>query len=159
MPGIKKDYIATGKVFYIFRVYPLQAADGAVEGIARCLPANRYFGYIDRMFVSQSQWDPDGYQIADVPGAIAGLAREEGLSPERIHQCMTNEAQIARTNEIAQDGFARYSIDHTPFFVINGIVVNIPPDQDSATVIRVRLDSLLSLRYAHRTCRRPPKSD
>ena len=145
MPGIKRDYIDTGKVFYIFRVYPLRPQDGAVEGIARCLPANRYFAYIDRMFRSQPQWDPDGHDIPDPEGAIAGLALEEGLSPARIQQCMHDAAQMARINDVAGDGQLRYGIDHTPFFVVNGVVVNVPPDQDAAKVIRVRLDSLLSL--------------
>jgi protein-disulfide isomerase len=146
LPGIKKDYIDTGKVFYIFRVYPLSALDGAVEGIARCLPRERYFGYMDRMFRGQSQWDPDGYQIADPPGAVAALSATEGLAPARIQQCMTDQAQLNRINEIAQDGEGRYGIDHTPFFVINGVVVNIPPGQDAGNVIRVRLDSLLALK-------------
>ena len=34
MPIIKQNYIDTGKVFYIFRTFPLNATDGAVEAIA-----------------------------------------------------------------------------------------------------------------------------
>jgi protein-disulfide isomerase len=146
MPGIKRDYIDTGKVFYIFRVYPLRAQDGAVEGIARCLPADRYFAYIDRMFRAQPQWDPDGHDIPDPESAIAGLAVQEGLSVARIQQCMHDPNQMARINEVAGDGQLRYGIDHTPFFVVNGVVVNIPPEQDAAMVIRLRLDSLLAMK-------------
>ncbi|MBU6299491.1 MAG: GatB/YqeY domain-containing protein, partial [Alphaproteobacteria bacterium] len=42
-PLIKKNYIDTGKVFYIFRVFPINPADPAAEAIARCLPADKYF--------------------------------------------------------------------------------------------------------------------
>jgi protein-disulfide isomerase len=34
---LKKTYIDTGKVYFVFRVFPINgAADGAAEGLARC---------------------------------------------------------------------------------------------------------------------------
>jgi protein-disulfide isomerase len=146
LPGLKRDFFDKGKVFYIFRVYPLRAADGAVEGIARCLPPERYFTYIDRMFREQPQWDPDGYVIPDVEGAIVRLAAAEGLGPERIKQCMTDMRQQERTNEVAQDAVAKYQLEATPTFVMDGEVVTFPPGQELADVLRLRINSLLKLK-------------
>jgi protein-disulfide isomerase len=146
LPGIKRDFIDTGKVFYIFRVYPLRAADGAVEGIARCLPKERYFAYIDRMFREQPQWDPDGYVIPDVEGAIMKLAAVEGLGPERTRQCMTDMRQQERTNEVAQDAVAKYQLEATPTFIMDGEVVAFPVGQEPVEILRLRINSLLKLK-------------
>jgi len=143
-PAFKREFIDTGRVFYIFRVFPLQAPDGAVEGIARCLPKERYFPYIEMMFREQPQWDPDGHQIPDVEGAIVKLAAREGLSPEKAKQCMADPANQDRINQIAQDAQIRYQIDGTPTFVMNGQVVNFPPSQTRLDVLRLRINSLSS---------------
>ena len=37
LPEIKKTYIDTGKVFYVFRVFLIGAPDGVAEKLARCL--------------------------------------------------------------------------------------------------------------------------
>lgn len=143
-PALKREFIDTGRVFYIFRVFPLQPADGAIEGIARCLPKERYFPYIEMMFREQPQWDPDGYQIADVEGAIVKLAAREGISPEKAKQCMTDPANQERINQIAQDAQIRYQLEGTPTFVMNGQVVNLPPGQNAIDVLRLRINSLSS---------------
>jgi protein-disulfide isomerase len=142
-PTFKREFIDTGRVFYIFRVYPLGSPDGAVESIARCLPKERYFPYMEMMFREQAQWDPDGHQIADVPGSIIKLAAREGLSPEKAKACMANRTTLERVNEIAQDAQIRYQIEGTPTFIMNGQVVNFPPtSQTRLEVLRLRINSL-----------------
>lgn len=140
-PAFKHDYIDTGKVFYVFRVFPIGAPDGAVEAIARCLPPERYFPYMEMMFRQQPQWDPE-YQIKDVEGAIIRLAASEGLSPERVKQCMNDSGQQERINQVAQDAQLRYQLEGTPTFVMDGQVVNIPPGQKPIDVLRLRINSL-----------------
>ncbi|MDE2183515.1 MAG: thioredoxin domain-containing protein [Alphaproteobacteria bacterium] len=144
MPDIEKKYIATGKVFYIFRVFPLQAADGAVEGIARCLPKERYFPYITMMFRNQSQWDPDGYNIPDVSGAIIRLARLEGVTPEQANRCMTDRKTRAYINQVAQDGETRFNIWGTPTLVVDGQVVEARLGQSRKEAVTERIESSLS---------------
>src|SRR5579863_10502040 len=52
-PQFKQDYINTGKVFFIFRVFPLNAVDVAAESIARCLPEDNYFQFLDLLYRNQ----------------------------------------------------------------------------------------------------------
>ena len=144
MPLVKTNYIDTGKVFYIFRTYPLSATDGAVEAIARCLPADKYFPFIDLMFRNQSKWDPDGYQIPDVHAAIIQMARIAGLSAEKVDQCISDKDEQSRINAVALDGERKYSIDHTPTFVVNGEVVEPPLGGDTWLTLKAKFDSLLS---------------
>lgn len=142
-PALKSEFIDTGKIFYIFRVFPIGPLDGAVEGIARCLPEDKYFPYIQMMFRSQPSWDPDGNQVPDPVSAIANLATQFGLTADRAKQCMTDQAQMDRINQVAQDAQLRYQIDGTPTFVMDGQVVNMPPGQNAIDVLRLRINSLL----------------
>lgn len=143
-PILKREFIDTGRIFYIFRVFPLGAPDGAVEAVARCLPAERYFPYMEMMFREQKQWDPDGYQVADVEAAIINLAGREGLSPEKAKLCINDSAQQERINQSAQDAQLRYQVEGTPTFVMNGQVVNLPAGQKTLDVLRLRINSLLA---------------
>jgi protein-disulfide isomerase len=143
MPRIKQEYIDTGKVFYIFRTFPLSATDGAVEGIARvCLPADKYFQFLDLMFRNQPKWDPDGYQIPDVGGAVKQMARIMGVTPEQADRCMTDTKEQQRINEVSQEAINRYNLAGTPTFVINGAIVTTA--EGSWPQLKARFDSLLS---------------
>ncbi len=141
MPSVKSDYIDKGKVFYIFRVFPIQPADGAAEAIARCLPADKYFQFIDLLFRNQAKWDPE-YGITDVRGGLIQMARIAGMSAEKVDQCISNKEEQDRINSVAQDGETKYNITGTPTFVINGEVVQV----ENATwpALQARFNSLLS---------------
>ena len=119
MPLLKQTYIDTGKVYYIFRVYPIMSADGAVEAIARCLPADKYFQFIDLMFRNQEKWDPE-YQVTDVRGGLIQLSRIAGLNASQVDQCISDPKAQERINRVAEEGAKKYEIHGVPVFVING---------------------------------------
>ncbi len=120
-PKLKADYIDKGKVYYVFRVFPLSSVDLAVEALARCLPAESYFQFIDLMFRNQIKWDPE-YQPLDVHGGILSMARIAGMNDDQADRCMQDKVQLDRANQVGQDGQAKYNITGTPTFVINGKV-------------------------------------
>jgi protein-disulfide isomerase len=120
-PLLKKNYIDTGKVYYIFRVFPINPADGAAEAIARCLPADKYFWFIDLLFRNQKTWDPE-YGITDVRGGLIQVARIAGMTSEKVDGCIADKNEQERINQVAQDGEIKYSIQGVPTFIINGTV-------------------------------------
>jgi protein-disulfide isomerase len=121
-PQFKQQYIDTGKVFFIFRVFPLSAVDVAAESIARCLPEDNYFQFLDLLYRNQPKWDPDGYQIADVHGALVDMGKIEGLSASKVDSCIQDQAAAKRIQDVGQDATTRYGINGTPSFVVNGQV-------------------------------------
>jgi protein-disulfide isomerase len=137
-PRLKANYMDTGKIFYVFRVYPLRPDDGSAEKIARCLPEDKYFAFIDLLFKNQPKWDVEfSFQnpaLARPEGVHDGLVllgRIAGMSREQVDQCMVNKAEDDRINKSASDGEARYSITGTPTFILNGANIgsgNIPYD-------------------------------
>jgi protein-disulfide isomerase len=119
-PQFKQNYIETGKVYYVFRVFPLSSVDVAAEAMARCLPADNYFQFIDLLFRNQSKWDPDGYQIPDVHAALVQMGRIAGMSAEQVDRCINDQAAQQRITKVGEDANKRYGINGTPSFVING---------------------------------------
>ena len=55
---------------------------------------------------------------------------------------MTDQVQLDRINQVAQDALIRYQLEGTPTFVMNGQVVNIPPGKSAVEVLRLRINSL-----------------
>lgn len=132
-PQIRAKYIDTGKVFYVFRMFPLRSDDGMAEKIARCLPEDKYLSFIDLLFKNQPKWDVE-FGVQSPEGVHAGLVqvgRIAGMSAEQVDQCMANKAEDDRINKVASDGEARYGINATPTFILNGVKIgsgNLPFD-------------------------------
>ena len=122
-PDLKKNYIDTGKVYYVFRVFPLRPEDGDVEKMARCLPEDKYFPFLDLFWRNQPKWDAAEYPgITDPHGEMIKLGRIAGLSSEQMQQCIDNKAEDARINKVAAEAEDRYHINATPTFIIDGML-------------------------------------
>lgn len=55
-PHLKKEYIDTGKVRFIFREFPLDPVALAAFMLARCMPEDKYFDTVDTLFEKQRTW-------------------------------------------------------------------------------------------------------
>ena len=139
-PVIKKEYIDTGKVYYIFRVFPLQSVDLAAEALLRCVPKEQYFQFLQTLFRNQDKWDPDGYNIPDVHGALLQMARIAGMNVQQADKCMADQNKLGRASKVGADAQTRYNISGTPSFIINGELHVGPSDPPTW---RKLLDSLL----------------
>jgi hypothetical protein len=117
-PQLKANYIDTGKVFYVFRVFPLRADDGSAEKIARCLPEDKYFGFIDLLFKNQPKWDWEfGVSPQGVHDGLVLLGRIAGMSREQVDQCMVNKRRTtASTKSRRMDSPATTSRERRPSF-------------------------------------------
>ncbi len=120
-PQFKQQYVDTGKVFFVFRVFPLNAVDVAAESMARCLPEDNYFQFLDLLYRNQAKWDPE-YQVADVRGGLVAMGKIEGMSAQHVDGCIGNQAEAKRIQDVGQDATTRYGITGTPSFVANGQV-------------------------------------
>jgi protein-disulfide isomerase len=139
-PMLKRDYIDKGKVFYIFRVFPIGAQDIPAEALARCMPKDSYFAFIDLLFRQQQLWDPE-YGITNVQAGLVEVANVAGMPQDRALACMQNKAEADRINKSAQEAVDKFKLNSTPSFVVNGELRQIAAEQDS---MRKFLDALLS---------------
>ncbi len=140
IPVLKSQYIDTGKVFYIFRVFPIGQADVAAESLARCLPADNYFAFIDQLYRNQEKWDPE-YGVQDVETQLVAQARIAGMSADQAEACMHDQAKNARVMAVSDDAQKRFGVSGTPTFVINGVTQTAGAQWPE---IKKALDSLLA---------------
>ena len=141
-PQLKQKYIDTGKVYYVFRVFPLHPSDGAAEGMARCLPRDNYFQFIDLLFRNQPKWDWE-YGVTDIHGGLVQMGRIAGMSAEQVDKCIADKAVADQINKVAQDGQTRYNITGTPTFIING-GIHTAADIGAWADLQTLLDGLLA---------------
>jgi len=141
-PMLRSKYIDTGKVFYVFRVYPIGAPDGVAEKLARCMPKAKYFPFMDQLFRSQQSWDPE-YGVQDVRGAMLLQARTAGMSESQFDTCVADTKLDSVINKVAADGAAKYNITGTPTLIVDGKVVS-PGMVPSLEQMRSSLDAALA---------------
>jgi protein-disulfide isomerase len=144
IPQMKAAYIDTGKVYYVFRVFPINgAADGAAEGLARCAGSgDTYFHFIDVLFRNQKDWDPE-FNPPDVhTGLVRIAAIAAGMDQAKADTCMADKANAERINQVAKEAMERYSVNATPTLVINGAVQQ--PGNIPWATLKHTLDSFLS---------------
>ncbi len=120
LPQLKKTYIDTGKVHYVLRIFPLSPYDGAIAGMASCLPKPRYFEFLALAFEKQSLWDPNVAAVADVHAGLVALGGLAGLKPAEVDRCIGDEKEMARVNRIAADGEKTYQVRSVPTLIIDG---------------------------------------
>ena len=116
LPTVKSDWIDTGKAKLVYRDFPLDGAALAAAVIAHCAPADSYFPMLTLFFERQKEWAVEGAWRERLT-QLAGIA---GMDKAAVDSCLADEA---RKNEIvkrAEQGQAKYAIDATPSFVING---------------------------------------
>jgi protein-disulfide isomerase len=139
LPQLKENYIDTGKVRLVFREVYFNRPSLWAAMIARCAPADRYFGVADLLFDTQRDWasaDSDEALVAK----LYGVGRQAGLTDDEMQACLTDrgfaEALVADFQKNAEaDG-----IEATPSFVIDGETLTNMPYDDFAE----RLDAELA---------------
>ncbi len=117
MPSVKKAYVDTGKVLFVFRHFPRSLADAQAEKMARCAPVTRYFPIAERLFQTQMRWAANS---ATSRVELVKLGQELGLQPAAINKCMDAKNDDARMNAAAEEAMNRYTLEGTPHLVING---------------------------------------
>ncbi len=116
LPKLKSDWIETGKVRLVYRDFPLDGAALAAAVLAHCVPGDRYFGMIELLFERQSEW-----AIADEwRERLTRLAGIAGMDKAAVEACIADEASKDAIVKRAEEAQAKYAIESTPSFIING---------------------------------------
>ena len=87
LPDLKERYIATGKVRLIYRDFPLDERALMAAALAHCAGPDRYFGFLDVLFETQSSWA----RAEDYLGALKKLGKLGGMSDEQMDQCLADD--------------------------------------------------------------------
>jgi protein-disulfide isomerase len=117
-PQVRKNLIDTGRVFYIFRDFPLDQVALTAAMVARALPQERYEPFILSLFASQDRWafarGVNSTEELAKMAALAGMPRDvfdRTINDDALKQFVIGEEDEAQS---------KYKVDSTPSFIVNG---------------------------------------
>jgi protein-disulfide isomerase len=113
----KAKYIDTGKVYFIFRDYPLDQLAAAAIVVAHCAPKERFFPIVDLLFDNQDKW---AFVQEPVP-ALLSLVKQAGFTEDSFKACLTNQKIIDGVNWVRDRAEKQFGVNSTPTFFINGV--------------------------------------
>ena len=115
LPEFKTKYIDTGKVRYIVREFPLDDIATAVVMLARCLPPDKYFNFVNVMYENQSVWNTDN----PVP-KLQLFAKQAGLTEDAFTKCLNDQTLMSNVTAIRTRASETLGVESTPTFFVNG---------------------------------------
>lgn len=115
LPPLKENYIETGKVFYVFREYPLDPVATAASMLTRCVAPEKHLQFADVLFQRQSQWA----FVQDPRSALEAIARQGGISSAQFEACLTDQTVLDGLREVQRHGSEDLEIRATPTLFIN----------------------------------------
>jgi protein-disulfide isomerase len=113
-PSLKKEYIDTGKIRFIFREYPHDQAAFAAFVLARCAPKEKYFPLIDMFFQQQDTW------LAAPLEGLQKIAQLAGFTKESFEACLKNEAVAKGILAVRDKATNEFGVQSIPTFFVNG---------------------------------------
>jgi protein-disulfide isomerase len=113
----KEKYIDTGKVYFVFRPFPLDQLAAAATVLAYCAPKERFFPIIDLLFDEQDKW---AFVQQPVP-ALLDLVKQAGFTEDSFKACLTNQTIIDGVNWVRDRAEKQFGVNSTPTFFINGV--------------------------------------
>lgn len=115
-PGIKENYIDTGKIVFIHRDFPFDEPSLRAAMLARCAGKDRYYTFLKVLFDKQESW---AYQknYLEVLGNIGKLG---GISSEKFDSCMKDKKLEDAIVEGKLTAANMLGVISTPTFFING---------------------------------------
>jgi protein-disulfide isomerase len=115
LPKIQQAYIDTGKVQFIFKEFPLNEPAIVASQILRCMPADKYAGFMSLLFDQQENW---AYK-PDYMAPLTQNAKLAGMTDEQIAACIGNTDLKTRLVADMQAASEKYEIQSTPTFIVN----------------------------------------
>jgi protein-disulfide isomerase len=117
-PEMKKKYIDTGKVRFIFREFPLDPLAAAAAMLARCAGKDKFFPLIDAFFAQQKDW------VVQKPlQPMFAIAKQAGFTQQSFDECLANQQLLNNLEEQRTRATQKFNVNSTPTFFINGKTV------------------------------------
>lgn len=116
---LRKNYIDTGKIKFIFREVYFDKYGMWASMIARCSGPDRFFGMTDLILNSQSTWARAGDDLAIVE-ALRKIGRLSGMQDAALDSCLQDGEKLRALVGWYKENAQRDGIQSTPSFLIDG---------------------------------------
>lgn len=136
LPQLKKDYIDTGKVKFVYKDFIVVGGDMAAEAAHCAAEQGKFWEYHDLLYARQMQ-DRVNWSNPDIH---RGYAKELGLNEDALIECFESrkyQEKVLKSSQEAQQNGAQ----GTPYFLINNIPIF---GAQQYSVFKEAIDSLVS---------------
>ena len=114
-PELKKRYIDTGKVRFIFREFPLDPLAAAGFMLARCAGKDKFIPLVETLFAKQADW------VVQKPlDPLKAIAKQAGFTEQSFEECLANQKVLESIQEVRDRASQKLGVNSTPTFFING---------------------------------------
>ena len=114
-PELKKRYIDTGKVRFIFREFPLDPLAAGASMLARCADKDKFFPLIETLFHMQRTWAVE----KPIPPLMA-IAKQAGFSEQSFNACLSDQKMLDAMQAEQKRATDKFKVSSTPTLFING---------------------------------------
>lgn len=118
-PDLKKNYIETGEVKFIFREFPLDKLAMATSMLARCVDNEISMAFIEILFKNRDKWISE-----NALNELKNFSKQAGLDSNEFDACLNNQQLLDDLIAGKEKAIEDYKINSTPSFIINGEVVS-----------------------------------
>lgn len=120
LPEIRRKYIDTGKVRFIFRHYPLDERAAEIAAIISCAPKIKQYGLLSRLFDQQLAW-------MHLEAPAPKLAEITGIPIDVCKAAMTSKQLTDAVFEKRWLADKKIAIIGTPTFTLNDEIIDVVP--------------------------------
>ena len=129
---LKAEYIDTGKINFIYREVYFDRFGLWAGMIARCGGPERYFGFSDLLYTTQTDWARAG-EPEQVVEQLRRIGRQGGLTNDELDACLSDGEMAQAMVAVFQENATADGVNSTPSFVIGGSKYsNMPYDELTA---------------------------
>lgn len=119
MAELKKNYIDTGKVKFVYREVYFDKFGLWAGMIARCAGPEKYFPISDMIYTTQKDWIGEG-KPDEIAANLRKIGLKAGLTNEAVEACLNDNEKAKAMVAAYQANATKDGIDSTPSFVIDG---------------------------------------
>ncbi len=114
-PELKKRYIDTGKVRFVFREFPLDPLAAAASLLARCAGGDKFFPMVETLFAQQNEW-----RVQKPLQPLFAIAQQAGFTQQSFDACLENQQMLQGLEEARTRATQKFNVQSTPSFFVNG---------------------------------------
>ncbi|MFT7058406.1 MAG: protein-disulfide isomerase [Pseudorhodobacter sp.] len=116
---LKRDYIDTGKIKFVYREVFFDRYGLWAAMVARCGGELRYFGILDILYDTQREWAGSS-DAGTVVASLRRIGKTAGLDDPTLDACMNDAAMAQAMVDKYEKDTNEDGITSTPSFMLNG---------------------------------------
>lgn len=128
-PSLKKEYIDTNKVKFIYREVYFDAAGLWAGLLARCAEKEKYFGIVKLLYNKQKKWAFASSE-KEILNELASIGRQIGINEIQFKDCLSNKDKALNLVQAYQENAKKDEITSTPSLVIENVVYKNMPYEE-----------------------------